>query len=85
MLVTQSLMVSLIASFRVLVPLDTGAHLGAQEFHPEHVETLAPDVYLSHVDHTLQAQSRAHRGGGHSVLARPCLGDDALLSEALGQ
>ena len=57
-------------------------HLGAQQAHAEDVEPLAPHVLLAHVDHALEAEQRADRGGGHAVLAGAGLGDDAPLAHA---
>ena len=57
-------------------------HLRAQQAHAEDVEALPPHVLLAHVDDAFQAEQRADRGGGHAVLARAGLGDDALLAHA---
>jgi hypothetical protein len=58
------------------------AHLGAEEPHALHVGPLPRHVRLAHVDHALQTEPRAHRGGGHAVLAGAGLGDDASLAHA---
>ncbi len=81
-LVTQSRMASLMASFRVRLPLVTPTTLRAQQAHAEDVEPLPAHVFLAHVDHAFEAQQRADRGGGHAVLARAGFGDDAALAHA---
>ena len=59
--------------------------LRAQQPHAEHVQLLAADVLLPHVDVALQAEERGHGGRGHAVLPGAGLGDDALLAHAHGQ
>ena len=59
--------------------------LGPQELHAEHVGPLAADVFLAHVDHALQPEAGAGRGGGHAVLAGAGLGDHAPLAHAARQ
>ena len=61
------------------------AHLRAQQLHPLHVEALSFDVLGAHVDDAVDPKLRADRGGGHAVLPRARLGDDALLAHARGQ
>ena len=68
------------ASFSVLEPVLTAAHLGAQQPHAEDVQLLAAHVLLAHVDDALHSEERADGGGGHAVLSRAGLGDDALLA-----
>jgi hypothetical protein len=46
------------------------------------VEALAAHVLLAHVHHAFEAQQRADGGGGHAVLARAGLGDDAAFAHA---
>ena len=58
---------------------------GAQQLHAEHVGPLPADVFLAHVDHALQPEAGAGRGGGHAVLAGAGLGDHAPLAHAAGQ
>ena len=73
---------------RVLERARTGGDrddLGAEQAHPGHVQGLAAGVLLAHVDGALEAHQRRCRRGGHAVLARPGLGDDALLAEPTGQ
>ena len=60
-------------------------HLGPQELHAEDVGPLAADVFLAHVDHALETETGAGRGGGHAVLAGAGLGDDAPLAHPPGQ
>ena len=62
-----------------------GPHLGAQQPHPEHVQRLAADVLLAHVDDALLFEHRAHRRRSDAVLACAGLGDDPLLAHALRQ
>ena len=61
------------------------AHLGSQHPHVEDVEPLAADVFLAHVDDTVEPESGTGRGGGDAVLPGPRLGDDPLLAHAQGQ
>ena len=68
--VTQSRMASLMASFSVRLPLVTADDLRAQQPHAEDVQALPAHVFFAHVDHALEAEQRAHRGGGDAVLAR---------------
>ena len=58
---------------------------GAEAFHAENIQCLTLHVHLAHVDDTLEAEHRADRGRGHTVLAGARLGDDALLSHAFGE
>jgi len=62
-----------------------GGHPGSQQAHAEDVEPLPAHVLLSHVDRTLQAEQRAYRGGGHTVLSGAGLGDHPALAHAAGQ
>ncbi len=75
-------MASLMASFSVRLPVVTGDHLRAQQAHAEDVEPLPAHVFLAHVDHAIEAEQRADRGGGHAVLARAGFRDDAPLAHA---
>ena len=59
--------------------------LGPQQFHAEDVGPLPADVLLAHVDHALQAEAGAGRGGGHAVLAGAGLGDHPRLAHPAGQ
>ena len=60
-------------------------HLGAQQFHAEHVDGLALDIDRTHVNHAFQAQTRGHGGRGHAVLSGTGFGDNPGLAHALGQ
>ena len=60
-------------------------HLRPEELHAEDVGPLAADVFLAHVDHALQAEAGAGRGGGHAVLAGTRLGDHPPLAHPQGQ
>ena len=60
-------------------------HLGAEHAHAEDIEALPPHVLFAHVDHAFEAEQRADRGGGHAVLSRAGLGDDAALAHAAGE
>ena len=73
------------ASFSVLLPLDTALHLGAHQPHAEDIGRLPADVFLAHVDDALQPQHGADRRRGHAVLAGAGLGDDAALAHPFGQ
>ncbi len=61
------------------------SHLGSEHPHVEHVEPLAADVFLTHVDHAVEPESGAGRRGGHAVLPGPGFGDDPFLAHAQGQ
>ena len=82
---TQSRRASLTASFSVRLPESHGADLGPEQLHAEHVQALALDVDLAHVDEALEAEQGGRGGGGHAVLAGPGLGDQPALAHALGQ
>ncbi len=56
--------------------------LGSQQAHAENVQALAPHVLLAHVDHAIEPEERANRGGGDAVLSGPRLCDDPLLTHA---
>ena len=60
-----------------------GAHGGAEQPHAEHVQRLALDVDLAHVDHALEAEERGRGGGGDAVLASTGLGDEPGLAHPL--
>jgi hypothetical protein len=59
-------------------------HFGAQQSHAKHVEFLAADVLLPHVHVALEPEESGDGSGGHPMLARPGLGDDALLAHTHG-
>ena len=61
------------------------AHLGAENFHSQHVRLLPLDVDGAHVDDARQSEFGAKRGGGNAVHAGAGLGDDARLAHAQGQ
>ena len=61
------------------------SHFGAQQPHAEHVGCLAPNVLFTHVDDAGQTEPGTGRGGGHAMLPRSGLGDDARLAHADGQ
>ena len=66
----------------------TGVHLhdfGTQKAHPLHIEPLAPHVLFTHVDRAGLSEERRRGSRRHAVLARSCLGNDAVLAHALGQ
>ena len=79
----QSRIASLVASFSVLVPNSTGAHLGAEQAHALDVRALAAHVLGAHVDDALEAEARADGRGRDAVLAGAGLGDDPRLAEPL--
>ena len=58
---TQSRIASLTASFSVRLPDWHGLDLGAEQPHAEHVERLALDVDLAHVDLALHARAARPR------------------------
>ena len=60
----------------------TRAHFRAQQLHAEDVGLLPLDIHFAHIDDARQAEARRHRGGGHAMLARAGLGDDAGLAHA---
>src|SRR5687768_5667028 len=55
-------------------------HLGAEESHAMDVESLPPNVLLSHVHRAVEAESRAYRGRRDAVLSRSRFRDDATLA-----
>ena len=59
--------------------------LCAEQPHPEHVERLASDVLLAHVDDALLSEHGADGGSGDAVLSGAGLGDDAALAHPLGE
>ena len=81
-LVTQSRMASLMASFSVRLPVLTVTTFAPSRRMRKTLSALPPHVLLAHVDHALEAQQRADRGGRHAVLAGAGLGDDAPLAHA---
>ena len=81
---TQSRIASLIASFSVR-GRSRPAHFGAEHAHAEDVQRLARHVVRAHVDDAFQAEQRADGGGGHAVLPRTGLGDDAALAHPAGE
>jgi hypothetical protein len=60
-------------------------HLGAEHAHADDVEALTPHVLRAHVDIAGEAEVGGGGRGGHAVLARAGLGDDAALAHALGE
>src|SRR5262249_36694451 len=60
-------------------------HLGAEQAHPFDVWCLSPHVLDSHVDHTVEAEPRARRGGGAPAWAGPRPRAYPLLPEPLGE
>ncbi len=61
------------------------SHLGAEKVHPKHVEGLALDVDLTHVDDTFHTHERGGRRCRNTVLTGPGFGDEAILAHPLGQ
>ncbi len=59
--------------------------LGAEHAHPRDVQRLPVGVLFAHVDDTVEAEQRARRRGGDTVLPGPGLGDHPGLAHALGQ
>ena len=59
-----------------------GHYCGTQQLHAVHIGALAFDVLAAHVHHTFQAIAGADGGGGHAVLARTRLGNDAGFAHA---
>lgn len=57
-------------------------HRCAQHLHADDVGLLPLDVDGAHIDHAFEAEARAQRRGGDTVLAGAGLGDDALLAHA---
>ncbi len=60
-------------------------YLCPKQLHSKHVEGLAVDIFLAHVDGTLKSEESTRGSRGNSVLAGSRLGDDAALAHALGQ
>ena len=60
-------------------------HFGTQQFHAEHIGRLPLHVARAHIDDAGQAEARGNGGGGHAMLARAGLGDDAGLAHAHGE
>src|SRR5260370_36471276 len=56
---------------------------GAEKFHARNIQRLALHVDLAHVDYACAAETRCHGRGGHAVLTRAGLSDDAPLTHAL--
>ena len=61
------------------------AHFGAQQAHAKDIQFLPPHVFRAHVDDALEAQQRAHGGGGDAMLSGAGFGDHAMLAHALDQ
>ena len=83
--VTQSRMASLTASFKRLLARVNRHDFRAEHLHAIDVEHLPLAIHRAHVDDAFQPEHRGDGGGGHAVLARAGLGDDARLAHALGQ
>ena len=62
-----------------------GDHLGPQHLHARDVEGLTLGVLTAHVDRAIQPQECGGRRGGHAVLARTRLSDDARLAQLFGE
>src|SRR5260370_41352030 len=56
---------------------------GAEKFHARNIQRLALHVDLADVDYAFAAETRCHGRGGHAVLTRAGLSDDAPLTHAL--
>ncbi len=54
----------------------------AQQAHAKDVQPLPPHVLFAHVDGAVEAEQRAHRRRGDSMLARAGFRDDPLLAHA---
>lgn len=71
---------------RVLERARAGMHwydFGSKHTDTEDVQSLAPNVFCAHVDDALEAESRAGRGSGNTMLACAGLSDDAGLANPL--
>ena len=73
------------ASLRVRLPLVTDLTSAPSSRILEHVERLASDVLLTHVDDALLSEHGADGGSGDAVLSGAGLGDDAVLAHPLRQ
>ena len=71
--------------FECPAPRFDGAHLCAEQLHPEDVERLALDVDGAHIDHAFEPQKGSGGGGGNAMLTGSGLRDEAALSHALGE
>ena len=60
-------------------------HFGAKRPHAQHVRLLPLDIDRAHIDHALQSELRAHRGGRNSVHAGAGLSDHPRLFHAARQ
>ena len=81
--VTQSRIASLIASLSVRVPESTPRTSAPRSRMRYTFGRLPRHVLGAHVDDALEAEERAHGGGGDAVLAGPGLGDDPRLPHPL--
>ena len=63
-------------------PARDGHDVGAEALHPEHVERLALDVDRAHEHEAVEPEQCRRGGGGHAVLTRAGLGDDALFAHS---
>ena len=61
------------------------ADLGTQQTHLEHIDGLAVDIYITHVNPAGLVQTCGNRRGRDPVLTRPGLGDNTLLAHVVGQ
>ncbi len=59
-----------------------GDDLCTQQLHAEHIGLLPRDVGRAHIDHAGQAEARADRRGGDTVLSRAGFRDDPRLAHA---
>src|SRR5205814_10552107 len=65
-----------------LAPRRDGNDAGAEQFHPEYVQFLAPNVLLAHIDVAFESEPRTGRRRSDAVLSGASLRDDALLAHA---
>jgi hypothetical protein len=59
----------------------TDAYLSSEHAHTEDIQSLAADIFSTHVDNTFHAKASAYGGSGNTMLACTRLGNDSLLAD----
>ncbi|CAB5003356.1 unannotated protein [freshwater metagenome] len=65
-------------------PRDCRCDLGTQQAHTKHVEFLACNVYLAHIDEAFHVHQCSRRRSGHTVLACSGFCNESGLAHPLG-